>query len=302
MVEGVRKSVFEQNRKFGCSFDRAALLGNATDWVKSSGYLLNESNFSGIEMIGWAWNDTHLNSLNLLGIEVVGMHGKAGGKGRDLIDAVKLFGINLIIVDVNGLLKVGQDHNLDYILLHQPVLEEKGVRDMIVKSQSDIRCMMIENHLHNSALKAAVEEVTHLRDLGVNAGLTIDIAHYLNTEIDGHINNPKLIWKDTIKKTHEAARKLRESNPQIPIMLHLAMGETDCIPYQYRTVNKFRMIADLIDTYPDIFVMFEGQQKFIESFKLTTRMAHQQKERNKKAFELSVESGIVLSESKNKIT
>lgn len=286
-----------REREFGVSFDRAGVFGNTDDWLRTSSYLINEKRFTGVEMIGWTWSQKLMESLNKdLNIRTIGIHGRTGDSGDGLYDSIKLKVLNGLIFDVNDLIKVGYEQNVDYILLHQPVLNTEEARKLIVDSRESIKCLMIENHLHPGAIKVATDDVQKLRCKGVNAGFTCDISHSVNTEDGGYLNDPKLIWKLTMDRSQNAIRKLKEIDPTIQINLHLSLGESDCIPKEYRCQEYLKDIADILLTYPDIYIIFEGQQEFQNSFKLTSEMAKQQRYRNKEQFDLCVESGIIISE------
>ena len=168
---------FGQSEGFILSSDCVGRFGNPKEVEKVWDFALVEKKFLGVEVIGWKNIINSFNKLLEKRVKIAGIHGRMGtDKTQPLRAKVRAAIMDSNIVGTKELLEKAS--KVPYVLLHSVCLNKRENKELLLEKKSEIRTLLIENHVQEGALKHALKHAVSLRERGVNAGLMIDIVHY----------------------------------------------------------------------------------------------------------------------------
>lgn len=280
-------------REFFISNDSTGMFGTATTFDRVWGFAKG-SNFAGVEAIGWKWLQYLMPGYKSLGIKKIGIHGRTGGvhDPYNFYERFKLQMINQFILPTDSLLKLNYD--VEYVLVHAPELRDTVSADLVAMMQNcNNKTIFVENHLRPGALDATRAIVIDLRKDKINAGLMIDFLHVLKFE-NPHAVNFSQAWQRTTEKILRNIQEAQREDPLMPIGFHVPIGVEDGLPSELMTDSEWKDIAELVMSAPNAKVRLENQQKFVNSFILTPKMARAQREENERKFEILVKNQVVM--------
>src|SRR3989344_71203 len=154
-------------------------MGTPRTWSDVSGFLKDDPNFAGFEMIGWdfLWQRCHLllAQARKSGCNVIGIHGRIGKQESPrLIDQFRVGLINRIVVPTTKITRFA--NNADYLLVHGRELHPQKNRNAVLSlSNFPTTTLFIENDMIPGALGETVDLCSQLRNNDINAGVMLDL-------------------------------------------------------------------------------------------------------------------------------
>ncbi|MFA5827948.1 MAG: hypothetical protein WC841_01100 [Candidatus Shapirobacteria bacterium] len=255
----------------------------------------------GLEVVGLSrikWSE-----YNNLGLKVNGIHGPPGCRAEAASKPPSLRSLfmgavfDYLIVDPTRLVEISKKFPGAYILVHLPVVNsEKKIADMVGISQGfPANRLMVENLPEANSMGLTIAAVGRLKELGVRAGVMIDLVHLLyELSQSGDIITGKIVekyWENALQIIRQTASTIDTVGLHVPI----GLKQNDSLPVVEMTLKKWTSLGKLLQECPPIkYVTIENQREELQSAFLIDRgMMQTLIERNGKIMSLLREAGVI---------
>ncbi|MBI4157537.1 hypothetical protein HY502_01685 [Candidatus Woesebacteria bacterium] len=284
---------FGQSEGFILSSDCVGRFGSPKEIEKVWDFALTEKKFLGVEVVGWKNIINSFNKLLEKRVKIAGIHGRMGtDKTQPIRAKVRAAIVDSNIVGTKELLEKASE--VPYLLLHSVCLNKAENKELLLEKKSEIRTLLIENHVQKDALIHALKHAVSLREKGVNAGLMIDIVHYFyENKVDPTRISAE--WGEMLFWVNRIIASAKAADTAMPIGIHLPVGTNanDSLLMDHLTNAQWKKLADVIHNEANIPIVLENQQADIGLLFLTAEDALTQKHRNEDTFKLLTENGVI---------
>ena len=255
--------MIEAKRHFSVSTAPSGLMGTPRTWSDVWGFLKDDPNFAGFEMIGWdfLWQRCHLllAQARKSGCNVIGIHGRIGKQESPrLIDQFRVGLINRIVVPTTKITRFA--NNADYLLVHGRELHPQKNRNAVLSlSNFPTTTLFIENDMIPGALGETVDLCCQLRNNNVKAGVMFDLHHFLG-QLDEDVNYAEK-WKTTLNALSWLINSRDFEGEEFPIGIHVDLGEVeeDSLKQNHKTKDLWEDLAFILVTHPDVRIVIEDE-------------------------------------------
>lgn len=267
--------------KLVVSTDSIGINCNPAHFHEVWGFVLQEKQFAGVEMLAWRGIHSKIEAFKKAHIPICGMHGKTGGM-REATKAAQLpiyFLMQEVFAPIKEEVKEVQENKLQYLLVHV-----EYARELLEKKQTNIISevpMFIENDTERSSHTKTLSTIKTLSEHKVRAQMVFDIVHCVRS-----FNGP---FDESFR--HALTILTHISPPAI----HLPVGTylSDSLPWDTMTDEQFTLLANTIKKVSPKFLIIENQQERKYSYLSPKSARKLQRTRNEHIIEKLKEIGIL---------
>lgn len=249
-----------------------------------------------VEMIGWRRGfDSLLQEAKELDYNVACIHGPimASLRGDSLLRLAVTVVPNLMLIPTPELVTYGQEYE---ILVHAANLEDPNNMRAIIESNPQL--VWVENNSPGrDGFMEAMRTVSDLREQGVNAGMMLDMCHYIGTENLGDEQRFYREWDDALELiSRELASTLENKVELMPVGIHFPIGTDrgDSLPIKIISDEMLRDFAAVISSARVASLTLESQPgELWDMICLRAGTIEKQRRRNDLIYNRLARTGIV---------
>lgn len=245
-------------RKFGVSTDSSGVLGTPETWRGVYGFLMNEKNFLGFEMLGWRWAKSLLKLAADNDVKIVGIHGRMGlkdGFAKGFRQNLRIKSLEFTLNNTATLLNL----HSGYLLLHET---EAGNRAEEIANAKATSCntLFVENIPDVSSLEGTLKTAADLASSGVPSGVMFDLQHYAFELM--RTPNTNHTWDRVLNALDKTLETLESKKPKIRAGIHLPIGEDaiDSLSFDQMSFDMWLDLTAILNKHPQTITIIENQQ------------------------------------------